>query len=296
MSKKKSPPATSDTAHSELFSAIENGDVRVVLEILRAHPAAVNARNPNGAPALWIAANRAHLAVARALVAHGADVNARFELDQSTPLHEARCSTAITRLLLDRGADASLRDQWGKTALQGAADDSLAGSWAPAARVARLLIRRGAEYDLESAISLNDPKRVRTLLRAEPELFATISTEDHAFHLWNAVQSLAVLKLLLEYGADPNVRTHNKVGPGALFRTPVIFAADDAETLSLLLKHGADPNLLNIEGKTRLDVAVSKRDKDAQTVLRRFGAVTSRALRNSRSTKPRRSKKPTKAG
>src|SRR5438034_9163167 len=68
------------------------------------------ARNKMKVTALHAAAAAQQLDIARMLVAHGADVNARQEED-FTPLHEAAATGQLkfAKLLLDHGADVNLR-------------------------------------------------------------------------------------------------------------------------------------------------------------------------------------------
>lgn len=78
---------------------------------------------------------------AEALLAHGAEVNAR-DAEGWTPLHAAAAGNAeaTARLLLERGADMEARDRSGWTALHHAV-------WHEARPVATLLASRGARLD-----------------------------------------------------------------------------------------------------------------------------------------------------
>ena len=104
----------------------------------------------------------------------------------------------------------------------------------------------GLGHPLEYAIYWSPVAFIRTLLEAGsnanyvddagfPSLIATLSTDRH--------DKLDIVRLLLEFGADPNQRGINDW-------TPLHYAANKAEqdAIGLLLRSGADPTL-----RTRID-------------------------------------------
>src|SRR5580698_1123559 len=93
-----------------------------VVEILLDHGAQASATN-KGLTALHLAARGGETRIAKLLIAHGADVNARDD-GGSTPIEEAawRGETAMVRLLIEKGADAGIANpQNGVTPLHAAA-------------------------------------------------------------------------------------------------------------------------------------------------------------------------------
>ena len=74
------------------------------------HPELVNARGIHDLPALYFAAIGGQLAAAEKLIHAGADVNARSQA--AAPIHGAVMggNAGMVRLLLDHGADPSLKD------------------------------------------------------------------------------------------------------------------------------------------------------------------------------------------
>jgi uncharacterized protein len=66
-----------------------------------------------------------------------------------------------------------------------------------------------------------------------------------------------VVRFLVERGADPNARTHERYGSIAVGSTPLIVAAyyGYAETVWFLLEHNADRNATNMRGETALMLA-----------------------------------------
>jgi len=91
-----------------------------------------------GLTPLHRAANRGDLAAVAALLAKGADVNARA-LAKQTPLHLA-VTQEIAQLLLSKGADIEARDRWGCTPLFWAAGAGRKG-------VVEALLAAGAQAD-----------------------------------------------------------------------------------------------------------------------------------------------------
>ena len=99
-----------------LREASEVGNVALVRRVL-AEGADVDAENGNGITALLWAACDDCEEVVRVLLEAGAAPNRINILSGETLLHKATLSVPIARLLLEAGADTSLRDNLGRTAL-----------------------------------------------------------------------------------------------------------------------------------------------------------------------------------
>lgn len=89
-----------------------------VERILKATPAARDARTPLGSTPLHLAALNVDSGPLQALIAAGADVNAR-DREGATPLHMAAYATRTehARLLLQAGADVTVKTENGRDAL-----------------------------------------------------------------------------------------------------------------------------------------------------------------------------------
>jgi ankyrin repeat protein len=154
----------------------------------------------------------------------------------------------MVALLLDRGANVH--------AFKGAARGLGGGLWRDLqavdlaiwtdghvkhdARIARLLVSRGATYDMTVAAALGDASQVRQMLDADPSriaerrpcgrrpLSATVQFEHEE-----------VVRLLLDRGADPTWEETSAPKGLSLYYAA---RAGNGALVELLLAHGADPN------------------------------------------------------
>jgi RNA polymerase sigma-70 factor (ECF subfamily) len=157
------------------FAAVRANDVERVRQFVIAHPALVHRRyarqdgtwvateadDAHADTALHFAAFHGHVALARVLLEHGADVNAENH-DGSAPLVLAAWEGGIEVLqaILEHGPDLS---RSGAPALYTAAEHG-------ARDRCELLLAHGAEPDLHTAIILGMADRVRGLLDADAAL------------------------------------------------------------------------------------------------------------------------------
>src|SRR5262249_58660758 len=107
-------------------------------------------------------------------------------------------------------------------------------------KTARLLVARGAAYDLTIAAALGDVQRVPALLDEDPFRIRE-KRPNRKRPLTAAVEfgHEAIARLLLSRGADPN--WPERVG-GKGTALPAAASAGDGALVELLLAHGADPN------------------------------------------------------
>ncbi len=167
----------------------------------------------------------------------------------ASPLHRAvrGGSHETVALLLDRGA--SLH------AFQGASRGVAGGLWRdlqaidlaiwaareePGARIARLLVERGATRDVTVAAALGDVKELTSILDANPARIA--ETRPCGLRPLSAAVLCGredVARLLLERGANPTWPEPTAPGGLSLYTAA---RAGDRSLVDLLLAHGADPN------------------------------------------------------
>lgn len=101
-----------------IHDAARLGSGAQVQAILKATPAARDARTGLGSTPLHLAATNPDLSALKALIAAGADANAR-DADGATPLHMAAYTLRAehARVLLEAGADPSIKTHAGRDAL-----------------------------------------------------------------------------------------------------------------------------------------------------------------------------------
>jgi uncharacterized protein len=198
----------------KVTEVIRSGDAAELRRLLAEHPALAHTRiddTERGQSRTllhlvtdWPGNVRDAAAKIRALVAAGADVNARFiGPHDETPLHWAASSDDVEALdaLLDAGADI---EAGGAVIAAGTPlGDAVAfGQW----NAARRLLERGARTNLWQAAALGLTDRVRDDLAHTPP-----SQEDLDNALWCAAHGgrRHTAELLVDRGADPGWVGHD---------------------------------------------------------------------------------------
>jgi ankyrin repeat protein len=181
----------------------------------------------------------------RALLAGGADPDAREPGDNATPLHVAvaRGQLDVVRALVDAGANVNDRGDVHEGGVIGWA----AGN--PANRgngVLPLLLARGARHHIFSAIAANDLDAIQAVVRDSPV-------------------SLAKRRSRFEQGQTP-LHFALAAPDGVASKAPQHDAA------ALLIALGADVDATDARGRTALELAMLHGDVTAMRLLREAGA------------------------
>lgn len=205
----------------KVTEVIHSGEAAELEQLLRRHPALASARIGDAECGQsrtllhvvtdWPGNVPQAAAKIRALVAAGADVNARFTGPHGeTPLHWAASSDDVEALdaLLDAGADIEADGAviGGGTPM---ADAVAFGQW----KAARRLLERGARTNLWQSAALGLLDRVRDeLAQTSPP-----AREDLDNALWCAAHGgqRDTAELLLDQGADPAWVGHDDLTPAA---------------------------------------------------------------------------------
>ena len=197
-----------------LIAAVTGGDAEAVRQLVREDPALASARDRDGLPVLLLALFHQQRAVADALL------EAEPELGVLEAAAAGRADRLRALLEADPAAIAE-RTPEGFTTLGLAA--FLGG-----AEAVRVLLERGADADDDA----DNPFGVRPV-------HAACAAHDHE-----------TLRLLLEAGADPNLRQK-----GGFVPLHEAAHSDDVAMARLLLEHGADPALAADDGRDAIRIA-----------------------------------------
>jgi ankyrin repeat protein len=217
---------------------------------------------PAGDHPIHVAAQADDIEGVRKFLDDDSNLLERGDRSGGTPLHRAVLGSArrVIEHLLDRGANIHAVHSvarggshgWWALDLQ-AIDLAIWGSNICAApkrdfETARLLVARGAAYDLTIAAALGDVQRVTALLDEDPSrIREKRPTGKRPLSAAVEFGHEALARVLLARGADPT--WPERVG-GKGTALPAAACAGDQGLVELLLAHGADPNGAVFAAKT----------------------------------------------
>lgn len=243
---------------------------------------------PGGLSPLQYAARDGRVDVAKILLDGGADIN-QVEANAITPLITAIVNNRVdmVRLLIDRGADIKAADWYGRTPLWAAVetrnmdfdnatfDNSI--DRAPFLALIKVLLDKGADPNVRMK---EVPPIRRAFLRVTGDLSWVDMTGQTPFLRAALAGDVAVMRLLLEYKADPQIPTFAGT-------TPLMIAAginwvfsqtyDEGqaarlEAVKLCHELGMDVNAVNSMGLTALMGAANNGSDDIIRFLVENGA------------------------
>ena len=245
------------------------------IESLVVHLVATCGQDPNQSrgdkgPSLRAAIVSGHIAIARLLLEHAADVNAQ-DMNGITLLHEAATcgDLEITQFLLSHGAAVNTSDSLGHSPLHKAIRSQKHG-------VVELLLKRGADVDApnrDGETPLHEAARsgnfdiVKSLLNYGADIDAFDGVRNSPLHKAVLSQNLAVVELLLKDGA--HVNTWDEYDS-----TPLHEAAKSGrfDSMKSLLDRDADIRMLDYKGDCPLHMAVRSPEYGVIKLLLQRGA------------------------
>ena len=256
--------APSGDGSTPLHWAAYHDDIAKAAALIRAG-AKVDAANDIGATPLWAACVDGSIAMVRTLLDAGANPNVRL-LSGETPLMAASRSgkPEVVAHLLKRGADPEARATRGQTALMWAVGQKHAS-------VVKALLAGGADVHARTE-TWNQMMAVPP--HGLPEFNRLIPQGgDTALMLAARVGDVESAALLIAAGAQVN----DQDAWGVSATTLAAFAGHSA-IVRLLLEKGADPNS-NAAGFTALHCAIMRRDEASVAMLLASGADPNAAIK-----------------
>jgi ankyrin repeat protein len=228
-----------------------------------------------GLPLLTLAVDQHNVALARALLDHGAQVDAvEKSIDEATPLLHAVDDDQVemVRLLLEHHANPNARDELGGTALMNTRN----------AAILKMLLDRGADVRIRLTggkvpgrtallCHADDVPMMRQLITRGAEVGETDDAGDTLLMLAADSLSLPGIDFAVHHGLRVNASNHD--GQTALMQAADTRAEGSrCQALQELLRLGADSNLTDTDGQTALILSAMRGDPDSVGVLLRAGA------------------------
>ncbi len=302
----ETPPPPPDPKAARMLELLRDGDHRAFQKMLSDDPRIANLKGPGGSTPLMYAVLYGDADAVRLLLDNGADPNVRNEAGASA-LMWAVDDLEKTRLLLQRGALVNARSEHGRTALSIAASrfgslavvrllldsgadpsvksPSYKGPLTPLSEAAevgdeavvRLLIERGADvksagpFPLIAALNANDARCVDLLIPSADRATLSMVLASLGPPLGTAAGfgNAKLIQRLLDHGADVNARSR---GGRSLLIDLANSDSFPAESITTLIERGANPNLRTEAGQTALDFANQRGRTPTVDLLAKAGA------------------------
>lgn len=222
-----------------------------------------------GITALILAAREGNMEALKILLDGGAPVNQQSANGNTALIVAGMNGNAeVINYLLERGADVNLANAQGWTPLYLTVKArTMEKGTMPNPKVDQEGLYRAIEFMVSHGVDVN--ARIRGNTEVHNGIAATWLREQGATAFLRAsfCADLKVMKLLLEYGADPNIATNDKttalmalsgVGYADGFTRDFGSEEESLEAMKILIDRGADVNAVNADGVSALHGAAHK--------------------------------------
>jgi len=173
---------------------------------------------------------------------------------------------AVDRMLDADPSLASAKDASGTSAV-------LLAHYHGKADVAAALLLRSPALDIFEAATVGDTKRVTALVDADPTLANAVAHDGYSpLGLASFFKRRDTVKTLLERGARPNVPSRDQGFTPLHSAVATDAAASESALVRMLLEAGADPNPKSRSGETPLHAAAFTGDLEVAELLLTYGA------------------------
>lgn len=216
--------------YTELMNASRDGNIPAVIRVLERKETNINQLSTQGKSALMFAASNGQLDTVKLLIERGADPLIKDNFGTTATIIAATTgSTEVVKLLLKHGGDPTTKDSSGGSAL-------------------------------DNAVFYGHTETVKALLSATKKLSDENSAE--LLMVSAGLGRMGIVEALLDYGINPNII-------GLKQRTALIAAVafDQIEAVRLLLSRKANIALKDSEGKSAVDIAKEKGNKEIIQLL-----------------------------
>jgi Tol biopolymer transport system component len=236
--------ATPALQAAEIHDAVREGDLETVVQLIESDPSLVNQRMERGYSPLHWAVNRNDTAITRFLIDHGADLEPK-DADGDTPLHwtayynrQANC-----RLLIAAGADLNSLNNLEQTPLMAAIESANSA-------VARLLIQSGPGMNFAD---FEDLSTLRAVFAGFIELVENRLTTGAVDILSRGPEGITLLQAAAR--SDTEMLPINEQDDFGLTALHYATLWNRPGTIELLVARGADINRRDLSGRTALQIA-----------------------------------------
>jgi len=200
--------------------------------------------------------------IAKTLLKHGAEVNTK-DFNQDTPIHASLLyhNTENTRILVDHGADLSIKNGIGRTPLHNANDsESL-----------EILLNAGADINakdqngntvLHYAVLAKDVDRVKLLVTRKCDINAANNSGSTPLHL---AADPDIVRILLDGIPEDNIEAAvNNVDNGGNSPLHIAVKGRHRDTVRLLVAKKSRHDLMNFSKRSPMSFA---KDKEMKNIL-----------------------------